>query len=140
MAKWLKKNKTLCFTVGGILLACAVLLCIFLIPRGEQSGNSPTLTVESPQKLSASQTDTFVLDVTISTLGEAIYPAASMSISFDASRLEFLGIEEGNVFIHSSNSSGQALPEWNYNTAACNASGKINVMYLDMTGRSEERR
>ena len=134
MAKWLKKNKTLCFTVGGILLACAVLLCIFLIPRGEQSGNSPTLTVESPQKLSASQTDTFVLDVTISTLGEAIYPAASMSISFDASRLEFLGIEEGNVFIHSSNSSGQALPEWNYNTAACNASGKINVMYLDMTG------
>ena len=134
MAKWLKKNKTLCFTVGGILLACAVLLCIFLIPRGERPDDNPILTVESPQRLSATQTDTFVLDVTISTLGEAIYPAASMSISFDASRLEFLGIEEGNVFIHSSNSSGQALPEWNYNTAACNASGKINVMYLDMTG------
>ena len=134
MAKWLKKNKTLCFTVGGILLACAVLLCVFLIPSGEQSDNSPTLTVESPQKLSASQTDTFVLDVKISSFGDAIYPAASMSIAFDASRLEFLGVEEGNVFIKSDNTSGQTLPEWSYNTAACNESGKINVMYLDMTG------
>lgn len=134
MAKWLKKNKTLCFTVGGILLACAVLLCVFLISSGEQSGNSPTLTVESPQKLSASQTDTLVLDVTISSFGTASYPAASMSIAFDASRLEFLGVEEGNVLIKSDNTSGKALPEWSYNTAACNESGRINVMYLDMTG------
>ena len=136
MAKWLKKNKTLCFTVGGILLACAVLLCIFLIPKdgGEQNKDTPTLTVESPQKLSISATDTFVLDVTISSFGTASYPAASMSIAFDASRLEFLGVEEGNVLIKSDNTSGKALPEWSYNTAACNESGKINVMYLDMTG------
>ena len=115
---------------------CAVLLCIFLIPRDgeEQVGDTPTLTVETPQKLSISGTDTFVLDVTISSFGDAIYPAASMSIVFDASRLEFLGVEEGNVFIKSDNTSGQTLPEWSYNTAACNESGKINVMYLDMTG------
>ena len=136
MAQWLKRNKILCFTVGGVILVCAVLLCIFLILKdgGEQTGNTPTLAVETPQKLSISGTDTFVLDVTISSFGDAIYPAASMSIAFDASRLEFLGIEEGNVFIKSDNSSGQTLPEWSYNTAACNASGKINVMYLDMTG------
>ena len=75
-----------------------------------------------------------MLDVTISSFGDAIYPAASMSIAFDASRLEFLGVEEGNVFIKSDNTSGQTLPEWSYNTAACNESGCINVMYLDMTG------
>ena len=136
MTEWLKRNKKLCFIVGGAVLVCAVLLCIFLIPKdgGEQTGNRPTLTVETPQKLSISGTDTFVLDVTISSFGDAIYPAASMSIAFDPSRLEFLGVEEGNVFIKSDNSSGRALPEWSYNTAACNESGKINVMYLDMTG------
>ena len=96
--------------------------------------DTPTLTVETPQKLSISGTDTFVLNVTISSFGNGIYPAASMSIAFDASRLEFLGVEEGNVFIKSNNTSGQSLPEWSYNTAACNESGRINVMYLDMTG------
>jgi hypothetical protein len=138
MLNWLKRNKKLCFLtiVGGVLIVSAVLLCIFLIPKdgGEANTDTPTLTVETPQKLSISGTDTFVLDVTISSFGDAIYPAASMSIAFDASRLEFLGVEEGNVFIKSDNTSGQTLPEWSYNTAACNESGRINVMYLDMTG------
>ena len=118
------------------MIVSAVLLCIFLIPKdvGETNKNTPTLTVETPQKLSIQDTDTFVLDVSVSSFGDAIYPAASMSIAFDASRLEFLGVEEGNVFIKSDNTSGQTLPEWSYNTAACNESGRINVMYLDMTG------
>ena len=136
MKEWLKRNKILCFIVGGVLIVCAILLCILLIPKddGETNKNTPTLTVETPQKLSISGTDTFVLDVSVSSFGDAIYPAASMSIAFDASRLEFLGVEEGNVFIKSDNTSGQTLPEWSYNTAACNESGRINVMYLDMTG------
>ena len=99
-----------------------------------KSESIPTLTVETPPKLSASRSDVFTLDVTVSSLGDTLYPAASMSIAFDASRLEFLGVEEGNVFIKSDNTSGQTLPEWSYNTAACNESGCINVMYLDMTG------
>ena len=136
MLEWLKKNKKIYFIIGGALLLCAVLLCIFLITKdgGEQNNGAPTLTVETPQKISKSQTNTIMIDVTISSFGDAIYPAASMSISFDASRLEFLGIEEGNVFIKGDNTSGQTLPEWSYNTASCNASGRINVMYLDMTG------
>ena len=96
MTDWLKRNKILCFIVGGAVLVCAVLLCIFLIPKGgiDQAGSTPTLTVETPQKLSISDKDTLVLDVSVSSLGDAIYPAASMSIAFDASRLEFLGVEE----------------------------------------------
>ena len=136
MAEWLNRNKKIYSIVGGVILVCAVLFCIFLISKddGKQKKDIPILTVESPQKLSKSGTDTFVLDVTISSFGDAIYPAASMSIAFDASRLEFLGVEEGNVFIKDDNTSGQTLPEWSYNTAACNESGRINVMYLDMTG------
>ena len=136
MRKWMKKHKKICLITLGVLLLCTTLFCVFFfIFQGEDpTPAAPLLTVETPQKLSQSYTDTFVLDVTISSFGDAIYPAASMSIVFDASRLEFLGVEEGNVFIKSDNSSGQALPEWSYNTAACNESGKINVMYLDMTG------
>ena len=134
--EWLKKNKKICLIVGTLIIVCAILLCILLwiLNHTESDGDSPTLTVETPQKISKSQTNTLVIDVTISSFGDAAYPAASMSISFDASRLEFLGVEEGNVFIKSDNTSGQTLPDWSYNTASCNASGRINVMYLDMTG------
>jgi hypothetical protein len=95
----------------------------------------PTLIVETPQKLSKSQTGEFTLDVTVSDLGESRYPAMSMSISFDSSRLEFLGVEEGNIFILSDeNSTGQQLPDWSCNVQNSNDTGLINIMYLDMTG------
>ena len=60
-----------------------------------------------------------------------------MSISFDPSTLEFLGVEEGNVFVH--NYSGESrvdrlLPDWNVNIEQSNKSGLINIMYLDITG------
>ena len=102
---------------------------------GESTVSEPTLVVETPQKLSASQTEEFSLDVTISQLGDARYPAMSMSIAFDSSRLEFLGVEEGNIFILSDeNNSGQQLPDWSYNVQTANETGLINIMYLDMTG------
>ena len=73
--------------------------------------------------------------MTISELGDTLYPAMSMSICFDPSRLEFMGVEEGNVFILSDeNSSGQQLPNWNCNVQNSNDTGLINIMYLDMTG------
>jgi len=86
-------------------------------------------------KLSASQTKEFTLDVTIYALGDTNYPAMSMSIAFDSSRLEFLGVEEGNIFILSDeNSTGQKLPDWSCNVQNSNDTGLINIMYLDMTG------
>lgn len=123
------------FIITVVLVVCAALLCaIFLASEEWANGaDQPTLVVNTPQKIDPATIDPFVVDVTISSLGEAVYPAMSMSISFDADRLEFLGIEEGNVRILDEN--GQpALPEWIYNTASCNQSGCINVMYLDMTG------
>ena len=118
-------------------------VCLALIVAGAlyyfyfYQGNSgtPTLIVETPQKLSVSRTEDFTLDVTVSDLGDARYPAMSMSISFDSSRLEFLGVEEGNIFILSDeNSTGQQLPDWSCNVQSSNDTGLINIMYLDMTG------
>lgn len=116
-----------------LLLIAAAALYYFYFYQG--NSGTPTLIVETPQKLSASQTEDFTLDVTVSALGEARYPAMSMSIAFDSSRLEFLGVEEGNIFILSDeNSNGQQLPDWSCNVQNSNDIGRINIMYLDMTG------
>lgn len=126
-----KKNLIIVIVVAVSVLAFGALALL----SGGKGGvlGTPTLTVETPQKCSAGEEIT--LDVTISDMGEALYPAASMSIRFDPACLEFLAVEEGSVFIlDGENTSGRQLPQWSYNTAACNESGLINIMYLDMTG------
>ena len=130
-----KTKKKIFIGIGaGVLLLLLILFLLFM-NWDKITGGTPTLTIETPQKISKSETEEFTLDVTISSFGDAIYPAASMSISFDSSRLEFIGVEEGNVFIR--NDEGdvpQKLPDWSCNPEQCNKSGKINIMYLDTTG------
>ena len=126
-----KKNLIIVIVVAVSVLAFGALALL----SGGKGGvlGAPTLTVETPQKCSAWEEIT--LNVTIDHMGEALYPAASISIRFDPACLEFLGVEEGNVFIlDGENTSGRQLPQWSCNTAACNESGLINIMYLDMTG------
>ena len=128
-----KRKKWPWIVVICLLLIAAAALYYFYFYQGDSG--TPTLIVETPQKLSVSQTEDFTLDVTVSDLGDARYPAMSMSIAFDSSRLEFLGVEEGNIFILSDeNSSGQQLPNWSCNVQSSNDTGLINIMYLDMTG------
>ncbi len=119
-----------------ILAICLLLIAaaaLYYFYQGDSG--TPTLIVETPQKLSVSQTEDISLDVTVSDLGDARYPAMSMSIAFDSSRLEFLGVEEGNVFVLSDeNKNGQQLPQWSCNVQNSNDTGLINIMYLDMTG------
>lgn len=120
--------------IVGICVLLAVIVFLLTQCNGPDPG-VPTLIVETPQKLSRSGTEEFTLDVTISDLGDARYPVMSMSISFDSSRLKFLGVEEGNIFILSGeNSTGQQLPDWSCNVGNSNDTGLINIIYLDMTG------
>lgn len=135
MKKFLKKRWP--WIVGICVLIAAVIVLLTQCNKRSELPipGEPTLVVETPQKLSVSQTEEFTLDVTISQLGDARYPAMSMSIAFDSSRLEFLGVEEGNIFILSDeNSSRQKLPDWSCNVQNSNDTGSINIMYLDMTG------
>lgn len=131
-----KKRRIFFIALAAVLLA--LVLMLLLVRCGEDETHSagvPTLTVETPQKLSRSETDEFVLDVMISELGDALYPAMSLSLRFDPSRLELVAVEEGNVFICDDEAAvGQRLPDWSYNLEQCNGSGLINVMYLDLTG------
>lgn len=129
-----KKKKRWPVIAGAVLI---VVLILLLVRCGKEDLGVPTLIVETPQKISLSDSGEFTLDVIISDLGDALYPAASMSICFDSSRLEFLGVEEGNVFIYDDETASgvsQQLPDWSCNTDQCNNSGLINIMYLDLTG------
>ena len=135
MKKFLKKRWP--WILGICVIIAAIVLLLVKCDSSDEPPvpSEPTLTVETPQKLSASQTEEFTLDVTISDLEDARYPAMSMSIAFDSSRLEFLGVEEGNIFILcDENSTGQKLPDWSCNVQNSNDTGSINIMYLDMTG------
>ena len=83
MKKFLKKRWPWLLALTALIVAL-----IFLLVRCDgQDAGLPTLTVETPQKLSKAETTEFTLDVTVSNLGDALYPAMSMSIAFDASRL-----------------------------------------------------
>ena len=119
----------------SVIILPLLLLGVWLLggKKNVLSG-TPTLAIETPQRVSITDTKEITLDMTISSLGSAAYPAASMSISFDPSRLEFIGIKEGNVFIRSGeNGVSQKLPEWSCNPEQCNKTGEINIMYLDIT-------
>lgn len=130
------KTKKKQYIVIAIVVVLFLLFFLWFLFRGEEViGTTPTLTIETPQKVSMDSTKEMVLDMTISSLGDALYPAASMTISFDPSKLDFTGIEEGNVFVRNDvNGVPCKLPEWSCNPKQCNETGKINIMYLDTTG------
>lgn len=130
-----------------ILCGVAIMLTMIVVgsviwyrntSKVEKAGSEvPVLSVETPQKVSLLETAEVVLDLDIDSFGDALYPAASFCISFDASRLEFLGLREGNVFVQNSATDSQMtqkLPEWSCNVEQSNKTGRINIMYLDITG------
>ena len=130
------KKKTI-IIVLLVLLALAV-PAFFLFGDGGALSLAPAVTVETPNKMSRSDRGEFTLDVTLSDLKEGeLYPAASFSINFDANKLEFLGLEEGNVLVpceKKANGAVTELPKWGVNVERSNEIGQINVMYLDLTG------
>jgi hypothetical protein len=138
MSKRLLNKKQLIkllFGIGAVLLLL-LLIIVFLPPKKDVPlNNSPTLILETPNKISLLETNEFLVDVNISSLGNTLYPAVSMNLSFDSSRLEFISVEEGNVFIRNNeNDVTQKLPQWNCNSEQSNNTGLISIMYLDTTG------
>lgn len=130
------KKKTI-IIVLLVLIALAV-PAFFLFGDGGALSLAPAVTIETPNKMSRSDRGEFTLDVTLSDLKEGeLYPAASFSMNFDANKLEFLGLEEGNVLVpceKKANGAVTELPKWGVNVERSNEIGQINVMYLDLTG------
>ena len=131
------KKKVIIIIAALVLIALAV-PALFLFGDGGALSLTPAVTIETPNKMSQSDRGEFTLDVTLSDLKEGeLYPAASFSMNFDANKLEFLGLEEGNVLVpceKKANGAVTELPDWGVNVGRSNEIGQINVMYLDLTG------
>ena len=139
-----KKKKTIIAISVTAVLAITVGLIIIFLNRNSQTAKvgsfstGPAVFIEIPDKMDKKDRSEFELGVFVTKLGKDIYPAASFSISFDPSKLEFLGLEEGNVLILDSDSpTGENLPEWNVDAETSNKTGLINVMYLDISGKDK---
>ncbi|MDE5853977.1 MAG: hypothetical protein K2H19_02815 [Ruminococcus sp.] len=134
--KFTKKQKII-IVVTTIILLIIILLLILLLPKKIKNSGIPTLTIVTPPKQSISDHEEFSVDVSLSALGEELYPAVSTSIVFDSSYLEFIGISEGDIMIlgdERADGSSNQLPEWSVDIERSNKIGQINVMYLDMAG------
>lgn len=132
-----KQKRIMTVSLLAVMLIVLALLLAFCHKSEEPTPGVPTLTVVTPPKQAAESGDPFTVDVLISCLGEELYPAASLSLNFDSSRLEFLRVEEGNVMIlgdERADGNSYQLPQWSVNTERSNQTGQINLMYLDMTG------
>lgn len=118
---------TAAIAIAAVIVA---VLAVIILNNTEllQKDSAMRIEIDTPQKVSLSD-ETVTLDVRLSGLGDALYPAASMSISFDPTRLELVGVEEGNLLVL-----GNTLPKWSCNLEKSNQSGLINLMYLDLTG------
>lgn len=139
-----KKKKIIIAISVTAVLAITVGLIIIFLNRNSQTAKvgsfstGPAVFIEIPDKMDKKDRSEFELGVFVTKLGKDIYPAASFSISFDPSKLEFLGLEEGNVLILDSDSpTGENLPEWNVDAETSNKTGLINVMYLDISGKDK---
>ena len=113
--------------------------CFFFMHQEEGGGSfspsAPAVSIETPDKKSENDREPFSLKLSLTSFKDELYPAASFSIRFDPAKLEFLGIDEGNVLIRDAeSSSGTNLPDWSVNVERSNETGIINIMYLDMTG------
>lgn len=132
------KKKKITILLAVLLIAAVAVLSVFLIDFNNKTGTftaSPAVTIETPPKMSQSERGQFSLDIRLTSLGKTNYPASSFSIDFDSSKLEFVGIDEGNVTVtDAGNTSGHKLPEWSVNVDRSNEIGQINIMYLDTTG------
>ena len=139
-----KKKKTIIAISVTAVLAITVGLIILILNRNSQAAKvgkfftGPAVFIEIPDKMDKKDRSEFELGVFVTELGKEVYPAASFSISFDPSKLEFLGLEEGNVLILDSDApSGDNLPDWNVDVETSNKTGLINVMYLDISGKDK---
>ena len=133
-----KNSKKKVIIIVLLVLIALAMPAFFLFGDGGALSLAPAVTIETPNKMSQSDRGEFTLDVTLSDFKEGeLYPAASFSMNFDANKLEFLGLEEGNVLVpceKKANGAVTELPKWGVNVERSNEIGQINVMYLDLTG------
>lgn len=132
--KLIKENKK-SILIGGVVIVGISIGSIIVINKV-----TPTLKLHSPEKnISVGHKEEIVIPATLSRLADDSYPATSVSIKFDNSKLEFVNFTIGtmetyNDYDETKNEDPKfKIPQWVYNVDVANQEGEINAMYLDTT-------
>ena len=130
-----KRNRVLTICAAVIL----IIVIIWLIFWGNVLDRifAPSLTLMSPEPVLAFDRGDIVVDVVISDLPDRVFPAASLSAKFDNNKLELISVKQGTMMTlnnYSKDEKTYNIPIWKSDIAAANKMGKVNTMYLDMTG------
>lgn len=134
MKSFSKKSRRRAVIIAAVaLLLILLLLALYFFSPKKTALLQPAVALKASQKASLSKGGELTVDMSLTCLGNSIYPAASFSIEFDNDYLELLAIEEGNVFVLDEEG-GKKLPVWSVNLEQSNKNGIINLMYLDITG------
>lgn len=127
------KKKLIVLVLAVVLVAGGVLF----YPREEKV---PTLTLVSPKdKITVNTESEVIIPAVLSALPDELFSAASVVISFDKNKLEFVGMKIGTMQTYDDYDETKdeekryKNPEWSYNVELANQEGEIRAMYLDMT-------
>lgn len=135
MFEKIRKNKKFMIIGCVVTIACIVGI-IFMVKKN----SGPTLELQSPEeKISAQNRDEIIIPAVLSELPDNSYPAASVAVTFDKDKLEFIGYTIGTMKCYDDydKDSGEEMklkiPEWAFNAEVANKEGEARAMYLDAT-------
>ncbi len=136
-----KSKKGIVLIISAILVLAAVttIMVIFFV----QGGAKTSISLNTDTQLAEMSGEQFFIDVKVDGFPqEGHYPAASFSLNFDKTKLQFEGISVGNMTVSDELNSQESLeiPTWQCNTQLSNENGNINAMYIDMTAQDRSYR
>ncbi|MDR0879288.1 MAG: hypothetical protein LBN09_01130 [Clostridioides sp.] len=120
-------------SISGVIALSTIV--VFSL-KEESSVIDPTIYLDPPAPISANSDKEFEVALKMSDLPDEVYPGASISIGFDNSKLEFVGLKPGTMQTSADklqSGSEYEVPTWNCNIDVSNKNGQINAMYLDMS-------
>jgi len=129
-------KKKLVILSSFVAIIALVSVGVFFNEESSLSIIKPTIILEPPAPIEATNKEEFIVDVKLSHLPKDIYPAASISVGFDNNKLEFTGVKMGTMETYGDqilNGSDYTIPTWDCNIETSNKKGVVNAMYLDMT-------
>ena len=130
-----KRNRVITICVA-VALIIAIVWVVFFTSILERIF-APSITLMSPAPVLVFDRGEIVVDVVMSDLPERVFPAASLSAKFDKNKLELVSVKQGTMMTlnnYSEDETTYNIPIWKSDIEAANRLGKVNTMYLDMTG------
>jgi len=121
----------------GVLTILPIIAIIAALAQDEPAALeqvfATSMTLTTPAQVDAHAHEDIVIDVVMNEIPHREFPAASISIHFDHEMLEFVAVKPGDMVTRDP-AGNYDIPVWQVDVDASNQYGRVNAMYLDLTG------